>query len=256
MDYKCVSYNGNKYSVINIISSSLSLPIVIDWDIFIIMRNFNLHYTYNKKGFVVCKNDSNQEFLLHELIMSYQNHSSLDKSIFHLNRIGLDNRRENITFKSKDSFLKNNFVKKKRTTCLPPHSGISLNELPTFIWYMKADSSHGDRFMVNIHGHTWKTTSSKSISLRYKLEEAKAYIRCLKKNNPSLFFNLSMNGDYNVIGYSLALSFYDIIYIAGYTHIKKDMFDDNTDRFLCPRNISPSDLIAIEQHISSYFPLF
>ena len=55
---------------------------------------------------------------------------------------------------------------------------------------MKPNGSHGDRFMVEIGDVKWKTTSSKKLSLKYKLEEAKLFLRQLKRESPELFEQL------------------------------------------------------------------
>ena len=86
-----------------------------------------------------------------------------------------------------------NYKKKKRTVKLPEGCNIEPNELPTYIWYLKENGSHGSRFSVEVGNIKWKTTSSKKVSLRYKLEEAKKFLRELKKTNSDLFNKSSFN---------------------------------------------------------------
>ena len=50
-------------------------------------------------------------------------------------------------------------MKKKRTIKLPKSSGITPDDIPTYIWYVKETANHGDRFVVEIGDIKWKTTS-------------------------------------------------------------------------------------------------
>ena len=93
---------------------------------------------------------------------------------------------------------------------------------------MKPDSSHSERFMVNIGDVSWKTTSSNELSLSCKLEEAKMFLRQLLRNRPDLHEEYSMNGDFNKEGKDLLKSYYDIVHKHGYTHIKKLVPETNT----------------------------
>jgi len=90
-------------------------------------------------------------------------------SIDHINRDGLDNRKENLRLVTQTQQNLNQ-KKKKRTATLP--EGIS--EIPTHIWYIKANGAHGDRFGIDLKSEKfkWKTTSSKSVSITDKLKQA------------------------------------------------------------------------------------
>jgi hypothetical protein len=46
----------------------------------------------------------------------------------------------------------------------------------------------------------WKTTSCDKLSLKYKLEEAKKFLRQYKQRNPEEFMKNSMNSDLNANG--------------------------------------------------------
>jgi hypothetical protein len=129
--------------------------------------------------------------------------------------------------------------KKKRIIKLPENCGIHPDELPTYVWYVKPEGTHNERFVVKIGDLVWKTTSSNKMSLRYKLEEAKAYLRKLKEEHPELFQNYSMNGDYNKLGHELFESFYDIIYLAGFKHIKKITLPNLTNKIILPQDRMP-----------------
>jgi len=58
-------------------------------------------------------------------------------------------------------------------------SELTVDDIPKHIWYVKANGNHGDRFAIEFKTENivWKTTSSKKISLKDKLEAAKRKIK-------------------------------------------------------------------------------
>lgn len=239
MKYKKVIYNNMSFVVIDIEYKDISLPLILDWVDFKVIKKLNKKWKYNESGLISCHHVANSfptEVFIHDIVMILINQESKQKSkkkpITHINTLGIDNRRQNIIYDITNKQINKNMKKKKRTIILPELSGINPNELPTYVWYLKPNKSHGERFMISVNDIKWKTTSSKKLSLRYKLEEAKKYLRELKKNNPSIFENNCMNGEYTKKGKDLLKSFYEIIYQAGYTHINPKTLDGITDSYL------------------------
>ena len=72
--------------------------------------------------------------------------------------------------------------------------------------------------------------------MRYKLEEAKKFLRDLKENNNELFTTHSMNGEFNKIGKRKEKEYIDIIKLAGYDHITVEKTDNLTDKYLKESN--------------------
>lgn len=108
-------------------------------------------------------------------------------SIDHINRIGFDNRKENLRHVSQ-SEQNINQKQKKRKVVLPDGCGLSPEDIPRHIWYVKANGGHGDRFAIEFktEGITWKTTSSKGVSIQAKLEEAKQKLVSFYQTYPYL----------------------------------------------------------------------
>lgn len=250
LDYDIINYKNKDYAVICInykpkahenLPKLIELPVVVDVQDLPIIKKLNKKWKSNKFGFISCShtyNNQTKEVYLHEIVMALKLKDSRkrkkDIPILHVNNIKLDNRRENLIYNKAGKDEKKNSKKKKRTVNLPSESGISPNELPTYVWYMKPNGSHGDRFMVDIGDVQWKTTSSKKLSLRYKLEEAKTYLRQLKRRRPDLFEDYSMNGDYTKKGKKLIDDYYSIVHLAGYDHIEKYIHKNKTNELLKP----------------------
>jgi hypothetical protein len=237
--YKKIRYKKKDYAVIELNYKNNSLPTIIDWEYFKRIKDLNKKWKCQKNGFVLCSHRYNsklQHVYMHELIMSFRNEKNKKKftdPIIHINRIGLDNRESNLKYLTN---CKINYKKKKRTVKLPKGCNIEPNEIPTYIWYLKENGSHGSRFSVEVGDTKWKTTSSKKLSLRYKLEEAKKFLRELKLKQPILFNRNSMNGEFNTNGKINLKEYYKIISKAGYDNIILEDTNNLTDSYLKKSN--------------------
>jgi hypothetical protein len=98
--------------------------------------------------------------------------------------------------------------------------------------------------MVKLANINWKSPSSKDLSLRYKLETAKKFLRDNIKENPELIKKFSLNGDLNDAGLQLKKSYYDLIHQAGDGKYKKYQMKKNNSTL----NILKEDLKGLTQY--------
>jgi len=251
MNISEIEYNGNKYGVFIAMFKRHKIPVIIDAIDILLLKSLNCKWHCNIEGCITANiidpiQHIKKTIKLHRIIAGaifneiYQlipNNSP--KKISHINRLLLDNRRENIIIGN--SPLKT--VKKKtRIVKLPEDSGILPDELPSYVWYSQPDNTHGERFIIKLGDICWKSSSSKKNSLRYKLEETKFFLSNLKLSRPDLFNN-SLNGDVSKKGKILLESFYKIVSNCGFelNHISNYSI---TKKYLCRRK-----LVKCEEHI-------
>lgn len=258
-----VLYNAKKYCIMPVYFKKNKIPVVIDACNEKIISSVSNKWTCNCSGVISCIynfNGNSYNIKLHELIMSISTNQNpnidtqklQNKIVIHINRMCLDNRIDNLMYDITEKDTTKNMKKKQRSVTLPPDSGISPDELPTYVWYVRPEGTHNDRFVINIGNVLWKSTSSSKVSLRYKLEESKAYLRDLKQKQPELFKTYSMNGDFNKKGEELLESFYAIIYSAGYDNIKKISLPNATDKYLQPCSLdSHFEKVIFNEHVTN-----
>lgn len=206
-NYTVVNYKDKKYVVAE---TNTKLPFIFDFDIFEKLPNrcFNLRGSY-----ISSKTNGDKELYLHHIIKPY-NGISVD----HINQIKQDNRRENLRY-ANQTIQNQNQSKRKRIVNLPENCGINPQNIPTFIWYIKQNGNHGDRWMVEIKDkYTWKTTSTKELSTKCKFELAKKHLRNLVITNPDLFYGHCMNGDLDEVSNTLKREFIEILKLARYNY--------------------------------------
>lgn len=232
-----VLYEDNEYGIMEIIYKDYKLPVLLDWDDYKYIKKLDFKWHCNING-LICYSYKSENYYLHDLVMQLKNKElgikNQKKTVLHNNKLGLDNRQDNLMYDTTNKDYNKNINKKKRTLVLSSESGIDPDSIPTYIWYMSPDSTHGERFNVKIGDVSWKSSSSDKLSLKYKLEEAKLFMRTLFQYRKDLLEENSMNNDYTLEGKELSHTFYDIIHTAGYTYIKRDVPENNTLKLLQP----------------------
>lgn len=201
-DYTIVNYKNKEYIVAKTIKNEV---FVIDYAKINDLQDVN--YYLNNCGYICGK-----KIYLHSEIIEHKFDGEL--YIDHINRIKTDNRIENLRLITQSDQNKNQ-SKRKRNVNLPSDCNIKSEDIPTFIWYIKENGNHGDRWCVEIKNkYYWKTTSSKKISTKCKFELAKKHLNNLIKTNNYLFKDHSINGELSNIGKILKQEYIDILKLA------------------------------------------
>ena len=209
-----IIYHNKKYSIIKVLYKSNEIPILLDRDVCDkIIESKRIFYISNN-GMIYTKIDDNNIFL-HEIVYILKNKKN-KYPLIHLNKIPLDNRIDNLMEDQPNKEIKKNLNKKIRTIKL---KNIDVAKIPSFVWYMKNDGVHGERFQIRFGNINWKCTSCDKLSLHYKLEETKKYLRQYKQNNNKDFLENSMNSDLNIHGINLKKEFYDILKLGNMNFI-------------------------------------
>jgi hypothetical protein len=251
-----LEYHKNRYTVATLKSSNVIVPILLDREIYKTVRKLNKKWYINDKNHVYCihsgREGSSYAVYLHEVVIKLSKNADMNtirkRPIIHINNIHFDNRIENLQFDTPNKDHSKNMKKKSRIIDLSEH-GIDVDNLPTYMWYLKPDTSHGDRFTIEIPGQIqWRSTASKKVSLKYKLEESKKYLRHIKQTRPDIFDSYSMNGDMTTMGVRLYKEYNIMIRKAGFT--MDDIPNNNTDEFL---KQSTSELSAFEIYLLRNF---
>lgn len=191
IDYRFVSYNNKEYVVGIIQYKGTDVQFVFDRDDFEKVEKRPWHLSSGKYigSTFYLDGGVKLELYLHNLIMNRNafNGKGQKETVDHINRNGLDNRKENLRIVSQ-SQQNINQPKKKRNVILPEGCPIKPDEIPKHIWYVRAQGQHGDRFAIEFktEGICWKTTSSKAVSLKQKLEQAKVKLAELYDQYPHL----------------------------------------------------------------------
>lgn len=205
-DITNISYNNKKYSIIKVQYKSTNVPLIIDRDIYHKIKDTKRKWIITNDGMIYTNiNDNN--IYLHEIVYILKNGKN-KYPILHINKIPLDNRIENLMEDKQNKDIRKNLNKKLRTIKL---KNIDVDKIPSFVWYMKDDGNHGERFQIKLGSINWKCTSCDKLSLRYKLEETKKYLRQYKEKNNIEFLENSMNSDLNIHGIRLKKEFYKML---------------------------------------------
>ena len=191
IDYNFVEYNQREYVVGTIQHNGDDVKFVFDKEDFPKIEKRPWHLSSGKYigSTFYLDGGVKLELYLHNLIMDKITFDGkgAKETVDHINRNGLDNRKENLRIITQ-SQQNINQSKKIRTVILPEECNIKPNEIPKHIWYVRANGLHGDRFAIEFktEGICWKTTSSKKVDILQKLQDAKEKLKEFYKQFPHL----------------------------------------------------------------------
>lgn len=193
VNYKFVCLNSKEYVVGTIKYNGEDIYFVFDRDDYEKVNERAWHVSSGSYiGSTFYTNDdvkNKKELYIHNLVSNRLDFpgKGARESVDHINRIGFDNRKENLRIISQ-SEQNMNQTKRERNITLPEGCEINSEDIPRHIWYIKANGAHGDRFAIEFKTENicWKTTSSKKVSLIEKLGGAKAKLQELYLQYPHL----------------------------------------------------------------------
>lgn len=219
-----IEYHKKRYTVASLnlfvqkTKRNITIPILLDRHIYRMLKQLSKTWYINDTSQVYCIHHNNGKshlVYMHDIVLKLSG-QTVNKSVIHINNIHFDNRIDNLQLDTTNKDYTKNMSKKKRIINLKKHK-IDADKLPSYIWYAKPDATHGDRFVICVPGVLyWSTTSSKKVSLRYKLEEAKKYLRYIRDDKPEMFLECCMNGDLTQRGTELYKEYYMMIKKVGY----------------------------------------
>ena len=189
--YRDEIIDGKVYVIGTLTSKGLDIEFIIDKEDEEKVR-YRQWYSHTNGKYVACginTKDGRKVLYLHNFIMNriIFPGKGTTESVDHINRNGLDNRKENLRIVSQ---REQNLNQKQRTrrSELPADSGLTHDDIPMHVWYIKASGGHGDRFGIDMRteGVKWKSSSSKTLSLVDKLEQAKTKLKELYEVYPYL----------------------------------------------------------------------
>ena len=190
IDYRHSTYKDKEYTVGTIQFKGEDKQFVIDKEDFEKIKDRAWHFASgNYISSAIIHDSKRKELYLHNLVMNRLDHpgKGATESVDHINRNGLDNRKENLRIVSQTQQNLNQ-SKKKRSVILPEKCPIKPEDIPTHIWYVRANGLHGDRFAIEFKTENlvWKSTSSKAVSINEKLKQAKEKLKEFYTEYPHL----------------------------------------------------------------------
>lgn len=235
LNHEVVDYNGSKYVVCCIPHKETHKLFVIDYDNHkdIISKTWHVSSNNYIQSADYTEDNKRKYLYLHRFVMNdliIEDNNSID----HINRIGTDNRKANL--RNVSQTLQNyNQNKRKRNIVLPENCGINIEDIPKNIYYSKPSGSHGEYFSVEIVGvptvgngdFYWKTTKSKIVDLKTKLQQAINKLLELQKEYPELTGIIKSEKD-DEIRKKLIDEYNEIIMLS---HYPKNIKNENTFKF-------------------------
>lgn len=214
-----VKYKGANYGIIKVKYKGAYYPVLLDFKDYLNIKALQKQFVTDTYGRVYCTHKYKQiekKIYIHRIIKALHDpkYSQTGRIvIYHLNGVNLDNRLANLSHTE----IKN--PRRRIIIMNDPH--VTPQMIPPYVSYMKPNKTHGARFSVVFNNIKWKCTSSKSLSLKFKLEQTKKFLRMLMLD-PTIkqtYFKTAIT-DNQQSDQHLLKTYYAVIRVAGYKHIK------------------------------------
>lgn len=228
-----VEHNDKSYAVIvvefNGVTLQAEIPFVIDWNK---LDSIKICGWYFKANSYIA---TSKVVYLHNIITGANIHpgKGAKSTVDHINRIGLDNRLENLCIKSQTEQNLNRKMVSKNSTAVNSKlkiacqtdddtDKITASDIPPNIYFVGQSGLHGCHFSIEIRRNNKmvfrkKTTKSAKFSVKQKLEQAKNILNTAIKENDQWFNNVSICGCLTDNGEELYKSYFEILKLANVT---------------------------------------
>lgn len=191
MYWKVEDKENNKYYIMHIYGDFYS-KISID-DINKVLNFSNIRPTWGISNDYIKTNikigDQHKVIYLHQYIMDvhFEDNSSMKKTVDHINRDKMDNRRENLRFANMSEQNSNRDKQKRQKNACELPNGIQQKDLPIHVCYNKRcydkeNNSWREFFTIENHSkldRPWATSKSSNVSINEKLDQAKLKLKHL-----------------------------------------------------------------------------
>ena len=244
-NHEIVRFKNNDYVVYCVPYNDMYKIFITDYDKKIDTISKTWHYR-SDGGYIaspyIDSNDKRKELYLHNFVMGKLTFDGKGQqhTIDHISRNGLDNRKANLREVTSQTAQNFNQKRRERTTELPLDCGITTDQIPKNIYYGKPNGLHGDFFYIELKGipslcpdgkkYTWKSTKSKSVDLKIKLQQTIDKLFELKNEHLELS-DVILDNDNEQIRKKLIDEYNDIIFLSHYPQeiINDNLIDFNTE---------------------------
>lgn len=227
-DYELVKYKDKSYYVCRYIKDNGvdKLFIIDKEDLKKILSAGHSFFEINGFiGFTEMVKKKIYQYYLQNIIMN-ESMEKQEKTFEHISGNIFDNRKVNLKISTQT--VKNN-KQRERKIKLPENCGVSVDELPTCIFYQKPYGNKGDFFYIEIKGNgkrqKWKSTSSATVTLKDKFIEIKKILLDVAEVYPELIEGKKIIENYSEQQIKLMKQFNRILQCSTYECVEDNLIE-------------------------------